>query len=56
MKQNLRWRIFPFGVKKKKNETKIDQSKGVEITAVKPPKILKDKFILNITRKSKNTF
>ena len=56
MKQNLRWRIFPFGVKKKKNETKIDQSKGVGITAVKPPKILKDKFILNITRKSKNTF
>ena len=55
MKQNQRWRIFPFVVKKK-NETKIDQGKGVEITAVKPPKILKDKFILNITRKSKNTF
>ena len=40
----------------KKNEANIDQSKGVEITAVKPPKILEDKFILNIIRESKNKF
>ena len=39
-----------------KNEATIDQSKGFEINVVKPPKTLKDKFILNITRKSKNTF
>ena len=36
MKQNRRWRIFPFVAKK--NETKVDRSKGVEITVVKPLK------------------
>ena len=45
MTQNHRWRIFP-----------LDQSKGVEINVVKPPKMLKDKFILIVARKSKNKF
>ena len=35
----------------KRNEAKINQSKKVEITAVKSRQMLKDKSILNIIRK-----
>ena len=40
----------------KKNETKVDRGKGVEITAVKPLKNIERQIYVNTTRKSKKKF
>ena len=48
---NSKSKMVDTSTSSKRNEAKINQSKKVEITAVKSRQMLKDKSILNITRK-----
>ena len=54
MKQNQRWWVFQFAVKK--NETKIDRSKGVEITAVKSPKNIERQIYIKYNQEIEKEF
>ena len=48
---NSKSKMVDTSTSSKRNEAKINQSKKVEITVVKSRQMLKDKSILNITRK-----